>query len=107
MGQDFGGGAGRGGTEISDEIGDGEINLMAHRRNHRNFRGGNGTGHHLFVEAPEIFQRPTTPGNENNIQRMPQLRKAVQTTDGRSNFLRGSGPLHPHRIEDYLGAKPS
>ena len=55
-GEDFGGGAGRWGAEVGDEVRDGEIDLVSHGTHHRDWRGGNGAGEDFLVEFPFACQ---------------------------------------------------
>ena len=61
------GGRGRRRAKVSDEIGDGEVGFVAHAGDHRNRRRGNGARDFLFVERPEIFERPATARDDDHI----------------------------------------
>ena len=60
----FRGGTRGGSPEISDEIRDREVNLMAHGTHHRHAGFGNGAGDDLFIELPEILQTPSPATND-------------------------------------------
>ena len=60
----FGGGRRRGRAEVGDEIGDGEVDLMAHAADHRNLTCGDGAGDNFFVEGPEVFERASAARHE-------------------------------------------
>src|SRR5437667_8485385 len=51
----FRGGAGSGGANVRDEVGDGEIGFVADAGDDGNFRIEDGAGDDLFVEGPEIL----------------------------------------------------
>ena len=54
-GDQFGSSGWCGGAKIRNEIGDGEVGLMADRRDDGNLGGCDGAGERLVVEAGEIF----------------------------------------------------
>ena len=56
FGDDFGGGARRGGAQVGDKIADGEIDFMADGG--YDGQGGfkNGASDDFFVEGPEVFE---------------------------------------------------
>src|SRR5690349_22218380 len=60
---ELGGGGRRGGANVGDEIGDGEIGFVADAGDDRNLRLGDGAGDDFFIESPQIFER-TAAANE-------------------------------------------
>ena len=102
LGDDFRGGTGGGSAEIGDKIGNREINLVPHGRDHGQGRRGDGASHHLFVEAPEVFQGTTTPGQQEQVQWFMRGAPAVESINGRNDFRRGSLALDPTGGEDNL-----
>src|ERR1700733_10104176 len=56
----FSGSGGSGSADIGNEIGNGEIALVANTGDHRNFRCDDRAHNYFFVESPQIFERATT-----------------------------------------------
>ena len=58
----LGRGGRRGGAEVGDEIGDGDVGLVSDGGDNGNRRGGNSAGDGFFVEGPEVFERAARRG---------------------------------------------
>jgi len=56
-----------GGPEISYEIGYGEIDLVAHSRDHGKAAGENRSGQSFIVKTPKVFLRTPSPGDDDQI----------------------------------------
>ncbi len=65
--QQFGCPARSGRAEIGGEIGDGEIDLMAHGADHWADRGANGPGQGFVVEGLEVLDRAAAPAENNGV----------------------------------------
>ena len=79
----LGGGRRRRRPQVGDEIGDGEVGLVADGRDHRDAAGDDGPRHRLFVEGPEIFQRSAAPRHDDDVdvvdrRQAPQRRRDRQ-----------------------------
>ncbi len=88
-GDELGGGGGGGGAEVGDEVGDGEVGLVADGGDDGELRGGDGAGEGLVVEAGEVFEGASAAGDEDEVdvvmpggwrlnQRMPAATLAGQ-----------------------------
>ena len=67
-GRDHLGGSGRGRRpDVGNEIGDREVRLVANRRDNRVRTGDDGPCHALQIETPQVFQRPTTAGQQHHV----------------------------------------
>ena len=100
--QEFRGSTRGRGSEISDKVGDREINLMPHRTHHRHAGGGNRASHHLLVKFPEILQTSTTASHHDHIHRADLARAPCairELRDGGGDLCGCPLPLHPHRTD--------
>src|SRR5262249_33716504 len=79
---EFGGGGRRRGANVGDEIGDGEVGLVADAGDHGNGASGDGAGDCFFVEGPEIFEGAATASQNQNIHDL----LAVEIFDGADDF---------------------
>src|SRR5688572_28832719 len=68
FGDDLGGSAGGGGTDIGNEVADGEIDFVSDGRNDRDGGLINGASDDFFVEGPEILEAAAATGEENQIE---------------------------------------
>ena len=101
--EDFGGGAGRGGAEVSGEVGDREIDLVSHGTHHRDRRGGNGAGEDFLVEFPEVLEAPAAAGDDDHIGRFDTRGGGVsEDLDSLSDFGCGTPALDAHRKNQNL-----
>ena len=79
------------GAKVRREIGDCEIRLVAHRRDHRNPRTGNRPGHPLVVEGGEILQRTASPREDDHVHAPGDLH-FVESADDLPGRLRALDP---------------
>src|ERR1022692_2254976 len=63
----LGGGRGRGGAQVGDEIGDGHVGFMAHGGHDRYGAARDGAGDSFFVEGPEVFKRAAAAGHDHQF----------------------------------------
>ena len=87
-GDELGGGGGRGGAQVGDEVGDGEVGLVADGGDDGQLGGGDGAGEGLVVEAGEIFDGAAAAGDDDEVdlsigrgalnQRMPAATEPAQ-----------------------------
>ena len=61
---EFGGGGGRGGTEVGNEVGDGEVGFVADGGDDGELAGDDGAGDALGVEGGEVFERSAATGED-------------------------------------------
>ena len=100
----LGGGGRRRRPQIGDKIGDGEINFMSDRADHRDLRGGNCPRHDLLVERPEILHAAAAAGDDNDIAGMMGIEPADAGHDLGCRIL----PLHRGRDDAEMEAgKPA
>ena len=66
-GDEFGGGGGGGSAEVGDEVGDGEVGLVADGGDDGELGGGDGAGEGLVVEAGEVFDGAAAAGDEDEV----------------------------------------
>ena len=64
---EFGGGRGRGGAQVGDEVDDGEIGFVADGGDHGNCGSGDGSGEAFVVEGGEIFGGASTAGDDDDL----------------------------------------
>ena len=91
----LGSGGRRRGAKVGYKIGDRDIRLVADRRNHRNGALGNGAGDVLFIKGPEVFERTSTPGQNNQLG--PVVRPEVRQPP--TDIIDRAQTLHPGREE--------
>lgn len=82
----------RGRTQIRHIVGNRHIRLMPHRGNHRNPGRGNGAGHPLLVEGPQILHAAAAAAGNDQIRQIPPIDIANRAADLRRRFH----ALHPH-----------
>ena len=63
-----------GGAQVGHEIGDGDVGLVAHGRDHRHGTGGDGARHGLFVEGPQIFERAAAAAHNDDVRPPDRLK---------------------------------
>src|SRR5438067_10572652 len=59
----LGGGRGRGGAQVGDEIGDADIGFVPDSRDNGDRGIGDGVSDGFFVEGPQVFERTSAAGN--------------------------------------------
>ena len=57
----------RGRAQVGDEIRDGDVGFMAHRRDHRHGACRNRARHGFFVERPQVFERAAAAAGDHQI----------------------------------------
>ncbi len=82
-----------GGAQVRTEVGDREIDFMSDAGDDRHARAGDGPGHNLFVEGPEIFYRPAAATEDDEIDQL----LPVGEIEGGGDFLPGTLALDPDR----------
>ncbi len=92
---EFGRGRGSRGADVRYEICNGEIGFVAHPGDYGNFGGGDGAGDFFFVESPEIFERATAAGKDQNIDHF----SAIEELHGAGDFGGRAIALDAHRID--------
>jgi hypothetical protein len=80
----------------ADEVGDGVIDLVADRRDDRNGRAGDGPGHGLFVEGPQVLDRPAAAADDEDVDPRP----GPKGVDALDDLGRRALALDPGRIDD-------
>ncbi len=85
------------GAQVGGKVADGDIHLVAHRAHHRDGGVGDGARHRLFVEAPEIFERPAAASDDQHIH----LGAAVGQGNGRDDLADGGAALHLGRVDKH------
>ena len=104
VGGDANGGVGRGErAEISDEVGERDIDFVAHSRHDRYRRGEDRPHEHLFVETPEILEAAAAADQRDHVD---GRREPGGMCQRRGQFLRRPRPLDPRRHDDHLGTPP-
>jgi len=66
-GDDLGGGGGSGGAEVGDEVGDGEVGLVADGGDDGKLGDGDGAGEGFVVEAGEVFGGAAAAGQDDEL----------------------------------------
>src|SRR5438045_4713989 len=88
----FGGGGRRGSAHVGDEIGDGEVGLVADSGDYGNLRIENGAGDDFFVEGPQVFEGATAAGENQHVHELFCIEELHRFDD----FLSGAFALHAH-----------
>ena len=96
--RELGSARGRGCSNIGDEIGNGEIDLVAHAGDDGNAHGGHRPGDNLLVERPEILQRTATSGQDEQVAFAAPVSQFQRRGDfrGSARTLHRSG-VYQHR----------
>ena len=68
FGNQFGGGGGGGGAQVGDEIGDGEVGLVAYRGDDGEAARCDRAGDALAVEGGQVFERASAAGQDNHVR---------------------------------------
>src|SRR5215468_8521176 len=98
----FGGSARSRRTQVCDEIANGEIDFVTDCRDDWHEGMEYRARDDLFVELPQIFDAPSTACDYDEIDRRKELVRRGELANGHRNFLRCSGSLHVHRIDQDL-----
>ena len=80
--------------------GDRDIHLMANTGYDRYVARGDGAGHDLFVECPEVFERTAATSKDQDIAFRPRTRQRESPCD----FGRRTGALYGDRIDQHRDA---
>ena len=92
-GDHFGRRGGRGRSHIGYKIGDGEVDLVADGRNHRNRRLEDRPGHHLLIERPEILHGAAAASHDDHVN----VVTIIEVAHPSDNFFHRARPLaHGH-----------
>ena len=75
---------------------------MSYRADDWNLRGSNCARDNFFVEFPQVFHAPATARDHDKIEGFPIFVRRRQFADRDRDFLRGSGSLDPHRVNQDL-----
>ncbi len=78
---------GCGGAHVGDEVGDGEVHLVAHGGDHRHLGGRDGPGQHLVVEGPQVLERAAAAAHDDHVHAAQRVQLA----------RRPGRPRPPHR----------
>ncbi len=84
-------------AHVGDEIGDGEIDLVADAADDGDGRGGDGARHRLVVEGPQILERAAAAGQNEHVALGPPAGQAYCRHDLRG----GRCALHGHGIDQH------
>ena len=100
---ELGGRGRRGSPEISHEVGDREVGLVADGRHHRHGGYSNGPGDSLLVKGPKILQGAAAATHDNDVRPCP----LAEVPDSVDDFPGGSVALHANRKQsDMKSRKP-
>lgn len=87
--QQLGGRGGRRRANVGDEVADGHIRLVADGADDGGLAGGDGAGHGLFVEAPEVFEGAAAPGQDERVEAL-----GIRQGQGADDLRGGLAALH-------------
>jgi hypothetical protein len=99
---ELGGGGGRGGAEVGYEICDGEVGLVADRRDNRKRRGSDSAGEGLVVETGEVFHGAAASGDEDEVG---SIRICVEPADAGGDGSWTAVALHGRGIDEQIEAR--
>ena len=74
LGDQLGGGRGRGRAQVGDKIGDGEVGFVTYGGDHGKAARCNGAGHALAVEGGQVLQRSAAAGEHNHVHQADGVR---------------------------------
>ncbi len=100
-GNEFGGGGGGGRAQIGDEVGYGEVGLVADRRDDGELRRGNGAGEGFVVEAGEVFDGAAAAGDEDEVGLLGML---IEEADAGGDGAGAFGALHEGGVDQQVEA---
>ena len=95
---DLGGRGRRRRAQVGYEVADGEVGLVADRGDRRDRAGGNGAGHRLLVEGPQIFERSSAAADQHDVMHLP----ARQVADGDGDLARRVAALYAYRVNLHM-----
>src|SRR6185437_6857178 len=96
---EFGGSGGGGGTEIGHKVGYGEVRLVSYRGDDGDFGSGDGAGERLVVEAGEVLDGATAPGEDNDLDERGML---IEVADSGGDRAATGWALHGGRIDEEV-----
>ena len=94
----------RQGSHVCDQIGQGDVNLMADSRNDRHPRFENRPDDEFLVEAPQILGAATSPNESDHIRLWFQ---PVGCRQSPGNFPPRTFALHPDGNQQHLTQPPA
>jgi len=94
---------GRGRAQVGGEVGDGEVDLVAHRAHHRHRAGGHGARDRLVVEGHQVLQRAAAAGQQQRVVAAAGGGLAQHRHDRRRRLA----ALHRHRQHLHLHQRPA
>ena len=100
-GDELGGGRWGGGAEVGDEVGDGEVGLVADGGDDGQMRGGDGAGEGLVVEGGEVFDGASAAGDEDEVGAFEVL---VEPADAGNDAARTGRSLHDGGVDEEVEA---
>ena len=100
-GDQLGGGGRRGGAEVGDKIGDGEVGLVADGGDTGELGGGDGASEGFVVEAGEIFDGAAAAGEDDEID---FTRIGVEPADAGGDRAGAVCPLHGSGVDEEVEA---
>ena len=98
-GDELGGGRWGGGAEVGDEVGNGEVGLVADGGDDGEGGGGDDAGEALVVEAGEILKGATTAGDDDEIDATGML---IEPADGAGDRSGAARALHDGRVDEEV-----
>ncbi len=97
---EFGSGRRSGSAQVRDEVGNGEVGLMADRRDDRNVRICDGLGKEFRIKRREVFERASATCNDDDVDRSGP----VEICNAGADLGCRSLALNQGRIEQNLKA---
>ena len=92
-----------GSAQIGDKVDDRIVNLMTNGRDDRDTRGHDGPRHDLFVECPEVFERPSPASHDQHVE----ATKFIQFRDCLGDLCRSPNPLDSDGVQQQLNIRPA
>ena len=86
----LGGGRRRRRAQVGDEVGDGEVGLVADRGDHGDAAGEDRARHRLLVERPQVLERAAAARDDDDVD----VGDRFQPADRRRDAQRGAVALH-------------
>jgi hypothetical protein len=87
----------RGRAHVGDEVGDGEVDLVADRAHRRHRAGRERARHHLFVERPQVLEAAAASRHHHHLH--PSL--LASAGDAAGDFPRRALALHARRHDEH------
>ena len=100
LGDEFGGGGGRGCAEVGGEVGDGEVGFVADGGDDGELAGDDGAGDALGVEGGEVFKRAAAAGEDDEVDEA----RGVEFGNGGFDFGGGGIALDGDGVEEDVEA---